>query len=288
MDLYGVKPDLGRHWQQRELVDNAGPTFDFYWESYREAPSDQWFAQAAAQVIRGNSLLRSRPEVNPDRIGTIGVSWGGVLVCMLAGIDDRFAFAIAVYGCGGLDGTDGTFGQAFARMPEEQRQWVDREYDGIRHLNHAAMPVCFLTGTNDEHFPPDAWQRSRDAAGEKSLGCMLLRLPHGHQGAIHPMAAAFADDALGRGTPLPRWEQVEADGKAKTINGSFTSPIPVRQIQLLYTCDRGAHATRRWDTRELPFDGRSVSAPLPDGVTGGILNLTDRDGRTVSSRYLEF
>ena len=47
-----------------------------------------------------NSLLRSFPEVDATKIGITGISWGGIVTNVVTGIDDRFAFAVPVYGCG--------------------------------------------------------------------------------------------------------------------------------------------------------------------------------------------
>ena len=286
MDLYGLRPDLSRHWQQREHFENSGPSFDFYWESYREPAADQWFAQAGAQVMCAHSLLRAQPGVDPDRIGVVGVSWGGVLTCMVAGCDDRFAFAIAVYGCGGLAGSDGAFGRALAAMVPEQRDWVIREYDGVRHLRNAAMPIFFVNGTNDEHFPPDAWQRSRDAAGEKGRGYLEIRMVHGHQGAIQPMVLAFAESAVGRTAALPQVTAVDWDGGR--LVADYRSALPLRKTELLYTRDSGAHARRNWIVVPAVVAGEKITAEIPDGTTAAILNLTDEAGRVVSSPYHEF
>ncbi|MCS6243430.1 MAG: acetylxylan esterase [Opitutus sp.] len=67
-----------------------------------EPIEDQWTFHAVSAVVRAHSLLRSFHQVDPARIGVTGVSWGGYLTCIAAGIDHRFAFAAPVYGCGFL------------------------------------------------------------------------------------------------------------------------------------------------------------------------------------------
>ncbi len=42
--------------------------------------------------------MRKRSE----KIGVMGISWGGVIISTIIGIDDRLVFAVPVYGCGGL------------------------------------------------------------------------------------------------------------------------------------------------------------------------------------------
>src|SRR5262249_55644912 len=50
-------------------------------------------------VSRCVSLLGRLPEVDPDRIGVTGISWGGYLTGLVAGLDDRLKAAVPVYGC---------------------------------------------------------------------------------------------------------------------------------------------------------------------------------------------
>ncbi len=60
---------------------------------------DQWTYHAVADALLANSLLRSLPEVDPERIGVTGISWGGYLTSIVAGVDPRLKLAIPVYGC---------------------------------------------------------------------------------------------------------------------------------------------------------------------------------------------
>ena len=83
---------------------------------------DQWTYHAVAAVILANSLIRSFPQVDPNRIGVTGISWGGYLVCIVAGVDHRFKFAAPVYGCGFL-GENSVWLDEFQKMgPGESQQ----------------------------------------------------------------------------------------------------------------------------------------------------------------------
>ena len=54
-----------------------------------------------ANILAGN-LLRAQPFVDESRVGVTGISWGGVSASILIGFEQRFAFAVPVYGsaCG--------------------------------------------------------------------------------------------------------------------------------------------------------------------------------------------
>ena len=86
-----------KKWQRH---DAGGPPGWGGWEQMNEAREDQWTYHAVADGLLAHSLLRSLPEVDPGRIGVTGISWGGYLTSILAGVDQRFKFAVPVYGCG--------------------------------------------------------------------------------------------------------------------------------------------------------------------------------------------
>lgn len=84
-------------------IESSGPyRHGFFKDIMTEKIADQWFYNGIADNILANSLLRCFPEVDTDRIGITGISWGGILTNVVTGIDNRFAFAIPVYGCGYL------------------------------------------------------------------------------------------------------------------------------------------------------------------------------------------
>ena len=99
MDLAGCGP--GR----KRLVD-GGPD-QGHDQKFARFTDDQaaqiWTYHAVAAVVRGHSLLASRPEVDPHRIGITGISWGGYLTCIVTGLDDRLKVSVPVYGCGFLN-----------------------------------------------------------------------------------------------------------------------------------------------------------------------------------------
>ena len=111
MDLEGHLPGGNAHHIEGNHPTNvrhrnAGPS-RIDWFGDRALPDqEQWFYHAVADTIRANSLLRSFPEIHPEKIGLTGISWGGTVISAAAGIDSRFAFAIPVYGGGYIHESD--------------------------------------------------------------------------------------------------------------------------------------------------------------------------------------
>ena len=100
MDLGG---DIGEGKDVKRLPD-GGPPPDHHTKFHLpDSPDkDQWTYHAVADVILAHSLIRSFDEVDADRTGVIGISWGGYLTCIVAGLDHRFTAALPMYGCGFL------------------------------------------------------------------------------------------------------------------------------------------------------------------------------------------
>ena len=75
MDVCGCVP-VGTYgkWQRHEHGGPPGWDASF---SQLDAPvEDQWTFQAVSAVALAHSLIRSYPEVDADRIGVTGISWG--------------------------------------------------------------------------------------------------------------------------------------------------------------------------------------------------------------------
>ena len=90
-----------------------------------ETATEMWTYHAVSAVLRGHSLLRSLPEVDQDRVGITGISWGGYLTCIVAGIDPRFKVAVPVYGCGFLGENSVWKDKSLAQMnPEARELWL--------------------------------------------------------------------------------------------------------------------------------------------------------------------
>lgn len=283
MDTCGTVPrgSYGK-WERHPAGGPPGPDF-----ADASAAEDQWPYHAAADVLLAHSLLRSLPDVDPDRIGLTGVSWGGYLTCLTSGLDPRFKFAAPVYGCGFL-GENSCWKDEIASRGEVGRRWLDL-WDPSHYLPAGRMPMLWVTGTNDFAYPLDSLQKSYHAAGGPSTLAVRLRMPHGHgpAGEGPDEIRAFADSILKEGPPLPRLGSIERDGDR--VRARFETKTPVARGELLYTKDAGKWADRPWETAEatVDADAGTVAASLPDGVRVFFLNIYDEGGRVVSTEHVE-
>lgn len=109
-----------KKWQR---YDAGGPPGWGGWDQMHEAREDQWCYHAVADGVLAHSLLCSLPEVDPERTGVTGISWGGYLTSLLAGVDQRFKFAVPVYGCG-FTNEHGFAHNVEALGPEDAARWM--------------------------------------------------------------------------------------------------------------------------------------------------------------------
>ena len=198
---------------------------------------DQWTHQAVSKIILAHSLLRSLPQVDPDRTGMTGISWGGYLTCMVAGVDGRFKLAVPVYGCGFYDKT--VFSDALQKLgPDRASRWM-AWWDPSHNLGNAKMPILWVTGSNDFAYTLNALQLSyRLPEGKRTL-CIRLRMPHGHGGAGEnpEEIRVFADGILKGSTPLPRILDAGRDGQ--NVWARFEAKSAVVKAELNTTRDTG-------------------------------------------------
>jgi dienelactone hydrolase len=284
MDTGGCIPVGGWAKWQRHLF--AGPfPHQAVWD-VESAPEDHWPWYAVAAVTRGHSLLRSFPEVDAERIGLVGISWGGHLACLLAGLDPRYRCATSVYGCGFL-GENSVFAETTFREqpPERTARWL-AGFDPKHYLPSVAVPMLWVTGTNDFAFPLDSLQRSyRLPPGPRTLA-IRVRMEHGHQQGEAPEdMRVYADAVMKGGSPVPRFTAQGRDERRAWA--TFEAAAPIEKAELAYTADAGRWQDRRWAVAPARLAAWHVEADVPDGTRVYFFNLHDPRGAVASSEHVE-
>ena len=264
----------------------SGPSgWDDSFEQTDWPVEDQWQYHAVADIVLANSLLRSMPEVDAGRIGLTGISWGGYLVCIAAGVDDRFRFVAPVYGCGFI-GEDSVWVPKLEKMGKEKAgRWL-AHWDPSHYLPRAKMPMLWVTGDRDFAYPLDSLQKSyRLPPGERYLA-IRPAMPHGHeQGETPAEIHAFAEQVMGAGVPLARCTGQGVDGRKAWATFAFKSALA--KAQCVYTKDTGPWQNRKWDVADAALDAAGKATfDLPDGVTVFYFMVTDQRNLVASSEHV--
>lgn len=284
MDLCGCVPRAAeKGWERHEAGGPPG------WGGFEQGAwpmEDQWPYHAVADIILAHSLFRSFPEIDPNHIGLTGISWGGYLASIVAGVDPRFRFAAPVYGCGDIQKT--AFCGAVQGMGDELGSLWLKRWDPIHYLPNATFPMLWVSGSNDFAYHLPAWQASyRLGRGPRTL-CLRLRMPHSQDdGSAPDEIRAFADSFCKQALPLPVITDQGCDGMRPWV--SFQSSTAITQARLNFTCDTAYWPDRKWE--ELPAEidkaQNKVWAALPEKARVYYFNLIDEHGCLVSSEHVD-
>jgi dienelactone hydrolase len=281
MDLEGHLPDLERGHDERPGHEGAGPCRVQIFADCALPVAEQWMYHAVADVVLAHSLIRSLPEVNAAKTGITGISWGGILTCCAMGLDNRFCFAIPVYGCGYLYEADTMMGKAFAEMEIELRKRAACLWDPSVYIKDAEMPTLWING-QDAHFPLDSFMQSYADVGGSRFLRLQIGMAHSHQAGWAPEEIyRFADSVVGQGVPLAAVAAPVREGHA--ICAAYISEVEIVRAELCYTRNGGEWLRREWRSSAAISDGARVRADLPAGTVACFFNLVDNRGGLNSS-----
>ncbi len=133
-----------------------------------EDPIDDFrgMRQAVLDVRRAADFLRSRPEVDPERVGVAGVSLGALVAADAAGIDPRFARAVFIIGGGDfmkvLNNGSREAREAMEQMNKKKipLEQLKKGFDLVDPLTFAhrlrSQDVLMLNAEKDEVFPRES------------------------------------------------------------------------------------------------------------------------------------
>jgi dienelactone hydrolase len=276
----------GRGVEAKRLVD-GGPdqSHDAKFQKIDDPLEDQWTYHAVANVIRGHSLLRRLDEVDVSKTAVTGISWGGYLTCIVAGLDDRFQVAMPVYGCGFLKDNSAWTKSEFAKMtPPQVAKW-HKLWDPSMYIGSAKMPVMFLNGTNDFAYPLDSYAKTCAlVTGQKNYSIQLA-MRHGHIFGF-PEFFVFIDQYCKGGIPMPTvFKPTITDGQ---MTASVRTETILVSARLHYTTEpHAANKDRKWVTTNLRIgDVRVSGAAPPENATVWFVDLKDARGVVTSSELI--
>ena len=173
-----------------------------YGRAFREAPNCGMEGAAEYQdVLAGVRYLQGRPEVDPERIGAWGLSYGGLLTAMsLARNSDIFKVGVD------MAGVHDWSQMRWVRFDEARRK-LARESSPVASVATWRSPVLFIHGDDDRNVPfqqtTDIVQKLR-AKGDVHIELMIVPdEPHEFRLYAHRMEAyercfEFIDRCIGK------------------------------------------------------------------------------------------
>lgn len=268
----------------RTRLPNGGPNHGHpeKFDSIGGDHSDDWPYHAVASVVRAHSLLRSFPEVIVDRTAVTGISWGGYTTCLVASVDDRFKAAVPVYGCGFLFEGESVQKPSIDKLGQRREQWIDA-YDPSSQLIRCRVPILFVNGTNDIHYPLDSYQKSFDVVPGPKQMRIEVNMRHGHPAGWAPQEIGLFIDSYCRDqTPLASPGELRVDGDK--IHMAYTSAVPLKSAALHYTTDTGLRSKRVWQSLPAEIENKVVTVAKPPAEANTwFIAVTDQRDAMVTS-----
>jgi poly(3-hydroxybutyrate) depolymerase len=148
--------------------------------------------QAVLDIRRAAAWLRSRPEVNPDRVGVMGISLGGIMSALSGAAEPRFD-RVAIF-LGGGNFAEFLWDSPLRQAEEFRRDWIAsggtrdsfakvlRPVDPVTHGPLLrGKQVLMVESRHDEVIPP-----ANAIDLHEAIGCepQLVWLNAGHYTAI--------------------------------------------------------------------------------------------------------
>lgn len=117
---------------------------------------EQWMYHAVASTILAHNILRNDSCVDTEKIGICGISWGGIITSIAIGYDNRYAFAIPIYGSGYLDYEPSPKLPKIFSEPAVRICWSAAErFEGVAFpvlWRCWTADVCFSIGANSKSY----------------------------------------------------------------------------------------------------------------------------------------
>lgn len=248
---------------------------------------ETWMYYAVSTAIKGNSLLHRLEMVNKNKIGVCGVSWGGVITGIVSGYDDRFAFAIPIYGSLNNAESSGNLASYYKNHPAA-KVWDDDE-----GLSRVETPMLFLQMNNDVSFFPDSIMYTAQRCKNVHLSYVHNWL-HSHSHAFARQEPyAFADEIVGKGESL-----VKITGKTGQTGGTLSLEIPkgtsVKYAYIMVT-NSDMKTIPTWGFARLPVENGKISYEITEELksfVGGEITyyyvyVEDNLGRVASTNLIQ-
>lgn len=266
-------------WQKHKW---AGPARTNIYGDSVQPLRDQWMFHASSAVIRAHNLLRSFTDVDKSKIGLSGISWGGVITSTVLGFDQRFAFAVPIYGCGNLDGMDNQYGKALKNNDLYRDFWEPNlriaKYEG---------PTLWLTGLHEQHFSLAAQARTYQTVTGSHQVSIIENLKHSHGAGWAPQEPyEFAQTVVNKRPFTLRFGKQKLNNNQVEI--ALNTLAKVTKTSLWVTEDIGHTGQRAWQqlTAEVVKQGDQLmlSGNLPEKTQAWFFNV-ELDSLTYSSDF---
>jgi dienelactone hydrolase len=245
--------------------------------------------QASRRVL---DWTQEQPWADKNKFGAVGISYGGWVALILAGVDDRIGCVVTHVSAGGTEGLQGWAGRPQYFEPDDQREIWLANADPIAYAAKTRAAVFMELSSNDRWFWICGAFKHQKALGAKASWLVTPNSDHrsGGPDLADPSGLWVASVFMG-GLPFPAFKDgaFSKDGKAAGIQ--VESKRPVKTVYAAWSAGSEISPARYWRWIQAKEIGGVWTAQLPAGhesLAGTVyFTVTDIDGRAVSSALIE-
>jgi len=198
---------------------------------------------AVVAGLQAMSLLYSDKDTQPGGIGVIGISWGGYMTTMLAGLKpDYVKAAFSIYGSGYYD-VGSTFKKNLDAMDAKERQVWLKYLDAGRRAKFIRSPYFIAAATNDRWFYPPAVMATLNAVSGEANHVFAPNVSHqinisggsneGNLTGWTKMEELFFDYYLkGNGGPFPKIHSEQLNQQKITFKVRATNKVSSASVHV--------------------------------------------------------
>lgn len=251
---------------------------------------NSFFYHASANAILLNTYLRSLSYVDSNKIGITGASWGGFLTCLSLGYDNRFAFAIPVYGALGIEEGHGEINLQAQNYPHMSK------YYNIDPLVNETTPILMINNNYDHYFSLEGTRKLANMT--KSTTCLYKdSFPHDNYDYMMTLEMyEFAEGVINHRHRLARVikEPTMQDPFIKVQNDNNKEIVKAKLHYLTVGFDTlyatsvvGDYHSDYWNSIDFEVnDSSNIKVPLMNNITAFYVELIDNDGFSITTNLV--
>ena len=292
MNTAGDFPLIKNAWDTERKDDGKTSKAELYGifkeDGYTEIPTTKPLTKADEEIscqryyhyvssaILASNILFSLPYVDVCKVGITGISWGGVITSTIIGYDDRYAFAIPVYGSAYISESMLEPWKTAFKDEAVKELWASE-----RNIKNAKMPILWLCWNDDCDFSINSNSKSFLATNKNNpktlfsaINCML----HSHIDAWKMKESyVFAESVLNGGVSLTKIVgnyndrdiclTLDCDYRVDIRNIKATlyylDDYPVYEKMDKYIYKNTIFSNLTWKTKSLSVVGHTVIGQVP-------------------------
>ncbi|MFC1571452.1 alpha/beta hydrolase family protein [Candidatus Margulisiibacteriota bacterium] len=283
--------DLPGNGEGREGSRSTGPNMDVpVLLRTKPNPDENYLVHAVAAARNGITFLTQQEEVDSNRIGMVGLSWGGVLTLLVNGQDERLATAVNVFGAGYIpEGC--TWQDRFDVMSKAELEQWNTLIDPKNFLLTQHAPILFITGTNDHCYYLPTFQKSYEQVTVPKKLYLVPNLRHRFMADTQQVVWTWLDNELkNKGTfPEITFLSLFRKGEDKVIvSAAAEANTAITRATLHYAVGGPSRWTKQvWESKSAYFEDDtyyfSIPAELIEPEILFYVNVEDSRGAITST-----